>query len=436
MVSIKKRNCTMTCKANQKVFIAASVQHVRNYWLGLFVCIAFLLSISGSTNAQSAGGYIYWHEPNLQLIKQQIESGNNWYAEAYNELIAESNKILLMDANPVTAKEYWPPSGNKHDYLSIAPYFWPDSSKPDGLPWIPQDGVINPLTRGNNTDQVRLAKLWDAFEHLAFAIYYGNDQRYADKAVSLIRIWFIDTATRVNPNINFGQGVPGGKNGNSFGIIEWTGISKAITLMQVLEYKKLLPAETKTAFAAWLVEYKDWLITSDLGIKEGRMLQNHGTWYDYQLIGILRYLGKDEEAKAQALITQKRIGDQIMPDGSMPKELNRTKSVYYSEMNLRAFTLLSKMCLPLGLDLWNYQHQNGSSVQQAYHYLRPFANREKMWLYKQITPGGVDDAIDTRLQPLFVIANSLYNLQPLNPALAPEKGLTYLQRLEFPFQSK
>ena len=37
-----------------------------------------------------------------------------------------------------------PPSGDIHDYLSLAPYRWPDPSKKDGLPYIGRDGRPNP----------------------------------------------------------------------------------------------------------------------------------------------------------------------------------------------------------------------------------------------------------------------------------------------------
>lgn len=395
-----------------------------------FFTIMALVSVD--VHAQQA--YIYLNEPDLIVVQQQIATGNSWYTDAYKKLLKASDALVAMDPNPVTKKTVMPPSGDRHDYLSLAPYAWPDTTKPDGLPWLTRDGEINPLTRGDNTDQVRLGKLWDALDHLALALYYSNDKRYAEKALSLIDVWFVDAATRVNPNINFGQGVPGVNTGRPAGVIEWTGITKVITMMQVLEQKSLMRLATKNAFDNWLTQYADWLTTSEIGIRESGQMNNHGTWYDYQLIGILRYLGRNDEAKQQALETKNRIAGQIMPDGAMPQELRRTKSVYYSEMNLRAFTLLAMMTIPLGVDLWGFQNHDGSGIQQAYAFLRPFANKAKDWVGKQITPGGVEAAINTRLQPLFVMTNSLFALPKLNADVHAAEGLSYIQRLTFPIK--
>jgi Alginate lyase len=44
----------------------------------------------------------------------------------------------------VIEKTKLPASGNKHDYLSLSPYDWPDPTKPNDLPYILHDGIINP----------------------------------------------------------------------------------------------------------------------------------------------------------------------------------------------------------------------------------------------------------------------------------------------------
>src|SRR6202165_907703 len=51
-----------------------------------------------------------------------------------------------MKAGPfsVMDKGTVPPSGDKHDYMSQAPYFWPDPKKANGLPYVRRDGERNP----------------------------------------------------------------------------------------------------------------------------------------------------------------------------------------------------------------------------------------------------------------------------------------------------
>jgi hypothetical protein len=135
----------------------------------------------------------------------------------------------------------------------------------------------------------------------------------------------------------------------------------------------------------WLSAYADWLRASEMGIEEGKRDNNHGTWYDVQLVCMLRHLGRPEEAR-QILeaAKSKRIASQIEPDGAQPLELARTKSLSYSRMNLEGMTRLAWHGRQLGVDLWNYQTDDARSLRAAYEFLRPFAFEEASWDYPQL----------------------------------------------------
>ncbi len=401
-------------------------------FLFLILCIG-----SKSLSAQNAvsnpqNSLIYVSEERLSKSKSLIEQKNPEYVDAYKKLIVAANKALTLEANPVVNKTMMPPSGDKHDYISLAPYFWADSTKPNGLPWISKDGQVNPLSRGNNTDQARMHEMWSALHHLSMGYYFSKDLKYANKAKEIIQLWFIDEATKVNPNINYGQGVPGGVNGRPFGVIEWVEISRLVTTIQLLERDKLLTPTFKNCVDKWLSDYTNWLRTSKIGMEEDAQPQNHGNWYDFQVVGLLRYLGKNEEAKEKVEAAKKRIASQIQPDGSMPLELRRTKSVYYSEMNLRAMTFVTEMGRSLGVDLWTYETPDGRSMKKAFDYLRPFALGEKEWTYKQIIGGGPKGAIESRLKPLFSIASSIYGEKLIDEKAKVDEKLDFMQRLMYP----
>ncbi|MEQ1644712.1 MAG: alginate lyase family protein, partial [Pyrinomonadaceae bacterium] len=55
-----------------------------------------------------------------------------------DRLVAKARVYSVMDKKQV------PPSGDKHDYMSQGPYWWPDQAKPNGLPYIRRDGERNP----------------------------------------------------------------------------------------------------------------------------------------------------------------------------------------------------------------------------------------------------------------------------------------------------
>ena len=379
---------------------------------------------------------IYASEIRLNKSKALIAKKDPDYVSAYNKLIKAADKALLLESNPVVNKTQMPPSGDKHDYLSLAPYFWADSTKSDGLPWKSRDGEVNPLSRGSNTDQTRISDLWDALDALTYGYYFSGDVKYTNKAKELMNVWFIDPKTKVNPNINFGQSVPGGAKGRALGIIEWTGTAQLVTMMQLLSTDKLIDDAFKKSMDLWISDYTNWLLTSPLGIEEDGQPQNHGNWYDFQTVGLLRYLGRNEEAKNRVEAAKNnRIASQIEPDGSQPKELRRTKSISYSEMNVRAMMRVADMGKPLGVDLWQFQTVDGRSLKKAFDYFRPYVLGEKKWEQKQIE-GGVDKMLETRLKPLFSIGSSIVGEDLIDKKANTFEKMSYMQMLQYPPNGK
>ena len=122
-----------------------------------------------------------------------------------------------LDLEPITITRY--PAklsqGGPHDFYSNADYFWPDPAKPDGLPYINRDGESNP----NNFFQHRIAmrQLRDAVAALAAAYKIAGEERYVVKAATLLRVFFLDPQTRMNPNLQFTQAVPGASPGRQAG---------------------------------------------------------------------------------------------------------------------------------------------------------------------------------------------------------------------------
>src|SRR6476660_8559621 len=122
-------------------------------------------------------------------------------AAAYASLMEDANKALTAPIVAVTDKKtLMPPSGDKHDYFSLSPYWWPDSTKPNGLPYIRRDGVTNPESK-RDLDQPRVAEMGANVQTLALAYYFSGDERYAKRAAAQVRAWFLDTATKMNPHL-------------------------------------------------------------------------------------------------------------------------------------------------------------------------------------------------------------------------------------------
>lgn len=391
---------------------------------------------SGDQRASSTDknkAWVYYDETHIQLVKDRIKANDPYFVENYKVLLKEGNAALEYEADPVTNKTQVPPSGDKHDYLTYAPYRWPDPSKSDGLPWIARDGIINPVSRGGDTDFMRKTAFFDAIQKLTWTYYFSEENKYAEKAIDLMKVWYLDPETRVNPNINFGQGVPGIADGRKAGVHEFKPQADVITALQMFEEKGMLPGEIKSGMDGWFSEYLNWLITDSMAISAGFTRQNHANYYNHQVVGIMMYLGQDEEAKAIVEdAKQSRIADQIMPDGTQPREMGRTKSVSYTSGNLWLMTELVLMGRKLGVDLWDYETEDGRSIKKAYEYLIPFVLGEEEWPKQQITEGGAAKAIEGRMRPLFSKASTAIGETLLDPEAKAYLKLSPFEALLFP----
>ncbi|CAH0999398.1 hypothetical protein LEM8419_00696 [Neolewinella maritima] len=306
-------------------------------------------------------------------------------------LLEQADAELDGPVYTIVNKEVMPPSGNPKDYLSLGPYWWPDPAKEDGLPWIRRDGEVNPITQGAGTDKQQHNAFSRAVETLSYAAYFSGEATYRERAALLLRAFLIDPETKMNPHLNYAQGIPGHNTGRCFGVIELTDVIDLVTSLEVLQLAGGIDPAVQQGAADWLAAYLDWLQTSELGIEEKTRLNNHGTWYDAQVLSILSYLGREQEARAVAEGVKQRIDSQIEPDGAQPHELERTKSLSYSTMNLRGFTILAYLAQGVGVDLWGYVSPTGGSIPQAYAYLRPYVVGEDEWSYPQL--GKVSEAL-------------------------------------------
>ncbi|VGO16670.1 hypothetical protein PDESU_05261 [Pontiella desulfatans] len=322
----------------------------------------------------------------LAHSKAQIAKKDPRYLAALQRLIAQADEALNAGPFTVMQKSTTPASGDKHDYMSQGPYWWPDPSQPDGLPYIWRDGEVNPETRTTASDQVRKSAMVKAVDSLALAYYFTEDERYANHAARLLRFWFLDPKTRMNPNLNFGQAIPGMDTGRSIGIIESVGFLKTADAAVLLQPSKAWKPVDHGGLKAWYREYLQWLLESPHGRKEGQATNNHGTWYDVQVACFALFCG--DRATAKTVLEkagQVRIASQIDEEGKQEEELRRTKSFSYSIMNLKALYALARLGESAGIDLWKLGEGDRPYLQAAFEFLAPYTNKDLEWPYRQIS---------------------------------------------------
>ena len=291
-------------------------------------------------------------------------------------IVRTAEKNLSQTIKTVMDKRLTPQSGDKHDYMSLSRYWWPDPSKPDGLPYIRKDGISNPEIR--NLDRYPLGDFAESVQSLSLAYYLTADEKFAQKAVENLRLWFINPATKMNPHMNYGQTIPGIRNGlgRGVGVLDSYSFVEMLDGVELLKKSKFFPASDQAIIKEWFSSYIHWLQTSPVAAEELEAKNNHGTAYDVQLTRYALFIGNDTLARRLIhQFPQKRLFSQIEPDGSQPLELTRTTALGYSTFNLTHFLDMSQIARAFEIDLLAAKSSDGRSIQKAIDFLLPFVNK-------------------------------------------------------------
>ncbi len=295
----------------------------------------------------------------------------------------EARKLLRQPILSVMDKEAPGPSHDKHDYVSYAPYWWPDPNTPDGLPYLRRDGQTNRALVAMG-DANNYSSTAHTIHLLANAFLASGDPAYAANAVLRIQTWFLNPATRMNPHLNYGQIVKGRNEGRSAGLVTMRAMIDILDAADDLTRKKALPAADGKALHDWMAQYHQWLSTSPIGLEEAPAKNNHGSWYAAQAMRIEVYLGMKAQATKRAEELKQRIASQIEADGTQPLEAAREDGFSYSVFNLEALANAAVIARPLGVNLWKFKTKDGRGMRAAFEYLQPFAGGTTPWPGKQL----------------------------------------------------
>ena len=352
-------------------------------------CLVFILAMAQAT-AQSLPRVFSLDPSSLNQTKARIAKQDKALQPALSRLRKEADKAMLEGPFTVTSKQRVPPSGDKHDYLTLAPYWWPDPKKPDGLPYIRRDGEVNPESK-RDTDNATLNDMTNAVETLALAYYFTGEAKYADRAAVLLRGWFMDKATKMNPHYEYAQAVMGQNNGRGAGLIDARKFIQVVDAVGLLEGAKVWTKQDQQAMQDWFRAFVKWMQTSANGKDEAKARNNHGSWYAAQLSAFALFIGDVALARQTVEAVKTRIAWQIDLNGKQPLELERTRGMSYSLFNLNALLTVATIGNKVGVDLWNYQTNDGRSIGKAMEYLAPFVFGEKEWPHKQIIKWSPDE---------------------------------------------
>lgn len=299
----------------------------------------------------------------------------------HDRILRAADTALKLEPITITKWHSKLSRGGANDFFSNADYFWPDPAKTDGIPYINRDGESNP----NNFWQHRMAmrNLRDAVAALAAGYKITGDDRYAAKAAGLLRVFFLDPRTRMNPNLKYAQAVPGSSPGRSWGIIDGLHLIEILPAIAVMEKSPAFTLKMVAGLKQWFQEMADWMVTSKNGRAEAAAKNNHSVAFWLQIACYARFTGDEAKlAECRRQFEEVFVSSQMASDGSFPLELKRTKPYGYSIFQLDNMVTLCQVLSTPNDDLWDFELPDGRGIRKAVAYLYPFLADKSKWPLK------------------------------------------------------
>ncbi len=296
--------------------------------------------------------------------------------------------ILLADQavseGPWSVTDYIPSrSKDPHCYYSEAPYWWPNPEDPEG-PYIRKDGEFNEDHFSKH--KIPMRRVCKNVLILCATAYHSDDYTYIDKAIELIKVWFLDETTYMAPHLEYAQGIPGVCEGRGIGIIDTICFVELLQGVSYIEQRGLYEQEI-SELKEWFNKFLSWMCTSDKGIDEKMNGNNHATWWTLQVATYGVFVGDQARVEeAFAFYRETLLMDQMIADGSFPEELARTRSYHYTHFNLKPMVLLAEIAYQQGVDLWNYELADGRCLKKGIDYLADYVDKPETWQHQSLDP--------------------------------------------------
>lgn len=318
-----------------------------------------------------------WRGEDLKAVRQAYKMD----PAAFEPLLQMADAALLHARYSVTDKPVRTGNAGLHDYVSLGTYWWPNPDTPDHLPYVRRDGAENPERNEDRYDIDRLERFSTDVQALAFAYYLTGERRYAVKAASFLRAWFLDPATRMNPNLEYTQSIPGVSQGRATGIIDTRRLIGVVDAIGIVTPSGELSKTDIDGLHGWFEDYTDWLLQSEHGRKEKAAKNNHGSWYDAQVMSFGLFTGRiDLVRQVAGEAATIRVAAQTKDTGEMPHELARARTFFYSLYGTQALMDVATLSECVGVDLWTYRKAGSGSIRDSVRLLASYADGRKKWV--------------------------------------------------------
>lgn len=297
------------------------------------------------------------------------------------QVLKNADRFLAAKQITVTAYIASRSVGNKHDFYSEGDYWWPNLNDLEGA-YIRKDGLTNPDNfTAHRKAMIRLCEISGS---LASSYIITKDEKYVKALLPHLKAWFIYEETKMNPNLLYAQAIKGKVTGRGIGIIDTLHLIEVALAIKAIQNSKSVNQSDIASIKKWFSEYLNWLTTHSFGEKEKNNGNNHSTCWALQVAAFASLIDDKEQLEnCRNFYKETLLPDQMVLDGSFPKETKRTKPYGYSLFNLDAMVSLCQVLSTKDDNLFNYKTKDGKNIKLGMEFLYPFIKDKSTWAYQK-----------------------------------------------------
>jgi len=334
-------------------------------------CTRAILALLGAPTVLRAATGIQTAQPHLNPIHPNVASID------HDRILAAANALLDTPPTPLTTFHSPHSPATPNDFYSEPD----DLAAPSSPAFTAHRDALFTLSR-------TVATLTAAS---VLTQTTQPDPRYATHAADHLRAWFLTPATRMNPNLQYGQRTPkaspGHFNGNFKGLVETIPLAEVAQSIPFLASSSALTPDELSTLRAWFADYLKWLTEDPLATLARDQKDHHGSSWLLQSAACahLTATGLTSDDSNLNLLRHRfrtvTLRAQLHATGKFPNEVATPNPYRNSLFNL---DLLSAACDLLSTrfeSVWDYELQDGPGMRTAIAFHAPFIANRSSWPY-------------------------------------------------------
>jgi hypothetical protein len=314
------------------------------------------------------------------------------------------------------------PSGaSANSYVSFSPYYYPDPTKPGGMPWTKIDGCVNPSSMEAPSTRESWGDFVRGLETLSLAAYYAKEvpgvfgeraEVYAGQAVEFVKTFLIFPDTRMSPDLEHAQLKNDGRPRTAFNWgVDIVSSPEVLDSLGLLEsFPSLMTADLIQQTKRWFSDLRTWLEGKVSELDSSRpidsSLNNIRTIYEV-FVATIRLYTEDWTFTSTAIseVCSRLHTTQIFASGEQHLETSRPDSWLYSSSNLGQLLRLARLSDRLSLNVSSELGTGSCWTPQLFaaaNYLLPPLLFEDLACWPHSTRSGSRDNLDLPSESMYL----------------------------------